>query len=282
MLVTELSELYLASQSTVWVDSGRSRRRAMKIVLRWWGAQDIGKIGQSDFDRYTAEQLRAGFSPGTVHHRLSLLRSALHFGVRKGYRQPFAPLGLPMPQPPRYDELTPEEAGALLRHAPDIETRCFIAIALTTGARREAISELTWDRVDLEAQTFDFNAPHTRGDRRQGRAHLPIAQVLADFLKAYRDFASPRPHDRVCRWCAQDLGVKVVEAGRRAGIDRRVTPGTLRHTAAIRMLREVPVIYASRALGHLAVKATERVYRQSMAESLRPVALALNDLLVRP
>lgn len=280
MLVAELAELYLASQSKMWVDHGRKWRRSMRILLSWWGTQDIAKIGQADFDRYAAEQLQAGLSPGTVHCRLSLLRSALHFGVRKGLRQPFAPLSLPTPRPPRYEELTPEEADRLLRHAPDNETRCFMAIALTTGARREAICELTWDRVDLETRTFDFDSPHALEHRRQGRARLPITPILADFLRAYRDYDQPRPNDRVCRWCSENVGVKVAEAGRRAGIDKPVTPRTLRHTAAIRMLRAVPLIYASRALGHLAVKTTERIYRQSTAESLRPVALALNDLLV--
>lgn len=280
MLIEELAELYVASRSQVVVDQGIRLRRVMKAIMKRWRGRDIEDIGQADFDRYAIEQLAAGLKELTVRQHLVHIRAALRFGARNGFRGPLCQLVLPASVPRRHDELTSEEAGRLLRHAPDIETRCFMAIALLTAARREAICDLTWDRVDLQARVLDFNMPHARSHRRVGRASVPITQVLADFLEAYRAFEPWQPGDRLCRWNAETFWKKVIEAGKRAGIPRRVTPNTLRHTAAIRMLRSVPTIYASRTLGHLSLAATEQTYAQSTAEGLRPSAQALNDLLV--
>ena len=280
MLIEELAELYVASRSRVLVDQGIALRRTMKGVIKRWRGREIADIGQADFDRYAMEQVGEGMKELTARQHLVFLRAALRYGARNGYRGPVAKFVLPAYSPPQHEELTPDETERLLRQAPDVQTRCFIAIALITSARRAAICELTWDRVDLKARVLDFNMAHARSNRRKGRASVPITQVLADFLEAYRASEPSRHGNRLFRWGPETFWKKVLETGRRAGIPRPVTPSTLRHTAAIRMLRAVPTIYASRALGHLTVAATEEVYRQSAAEGLRPSALALNKLLV--
>ena len=280
MQVPELIERYVASRTDVLVDGGVALRWAFNGMADAWADFSIDEIGQADFDRRAADLSDAGKKPNTIRQELALLRAALKFGARQGFRRQVEQLTLPATVQPRYVELTPEEAAILLRAAPDVETRCFIAIALMTGARRAAICELTWDRVDLRARILDFHMPHARQERRKGRALVPITEHLADYLAAYRSLQVRRPDERVCRWGPQIFYQKVVETGKRAGFDHQVTPSTLRHTAAVRMIRAAPLVYASRALGHLSVAATEAVYRQSMAETLRPAAQTLNQLLV--
>jgi integrase len=58
-----------------------------------------------------------------------------------------------------------------------------------------------------------------------------------------------------------------------------VTPHVLRHTAATYLLRHVPLVLASRMIGHRSVAVTEQGYGHLTAEDLLPAARALDTFL---
>lgn len=59
--------------------------------------------------------------------------------------------------------------------------KLFVAIALDTGARAEAIRDLTWDRVDLQQRTLDFQVPGMVRTKKR-RVTVPIFDRLYDVL----------------------------------------------------------------------------------------------------
>ena len=108
----------------------------------------------------------------------------------------------------------------------------FIAIALYSGARKEAILSLRWSQVDLVNRRINFNNGTVTNKR---RAHIPITRQLMTFLV----LAARRSSDR-SKYVIHDNGARILDIGdaksgsfgsacRRAGLTK-VTPHTLRHT----------------------------------------------------
>lgn len=58
----------------------------------------------------------------------------------------------------------------------------FVALALDTAARKEAIHELTWDRVDLKAGLIDYRVPGARLSNKR-RVPVPVSSRLAPLLE---------------------------------------------------------------------------------------------------
>ena len=51
----------------------------------------------------------------------------------------------------------------------------FVAIGLNTGARKEAIEELVWDRIDMKARRIDFRDPGSGSVTNKRRVLVPIS-----------------------------------------------------------------------------------------------------------
>ena len=108
----------------------------------------------------------------------------------------------------------------------------FICLALGTGARREAISDLTWDRVDLSSLTIDFRKPGRRETKKK-RVVAPINSRLLPVLQRLKHEWETHRHG---------IGLKVIDghAWPRKGVFRilrqgggfgpEVTPHVFRHT----------------------------------------------------
>lgn len=76
-------------------------------------------------------------------------------------------------RPPR-DRFIPREAARrMIDHAPFLHIKVYLVLAFLSGQRRGAILDLTWDRVNLETGTVDFNDPHRpMTDKRRAVVHL--------------------------------------------------------------------------------------------------------------
>jgi integrase len=59
----------------------------------------------------------------------------------------------------------------------------FVAIGLNTGARKEAIEELVWDRIDMKARRIDFRDPKRKVTNKR-RVLVPICDRLFPVLDA--------------------------------------------------------------------------------------------------
>lgn len=147
-----------------------------------------------------------------------------------------------MKQPPPRDKWLSREGSAILLDACPPHVCLFVPLALSTGARKEAIGRLTWDRVDLENGIIDFGTGH--GNKR--RTVVPIGGKALDELK---DAFEVRTTGHVLEWGGRPAGnVKIAfgKACKRAGLvedsgkvgkDGKpimhpwVTPHVLRHTA---------------------------------------------------
>lgn len=254
---------------------GQSPRRALYAEF---GSRTPAAIDRTVCENYAAKRAKAKIRPSTIHTELGILRSALLMAAKAKWISEAPEVYRPAPSPPRDRWLTPEEAQALIEGAGSRHIRLFILLALHTGARRGAILDLTWDRVDLEHSRIDFTAPG-RPTGRKRRSAVPIQPGLhSALLEAY----SARLSDHVIEFAGQ--AVKSVkrafrEAASRAKLER-VTPHTLRHTAATWAAQEgAPMWEIAGMLGHTTIEITQKVYAKHHPDHLKQASSAIEKRL---
>jgi integrase len=167
----------------------------VKPLRGWFGNLVPSAVTHEVVDYYRTKH-RARVSDSTVRRELGCLLAALNRALPRG-------------QVPRI-ALPPEGAGreVFLREDQENEYHAramglsvgrptlhrvslFVAIALDTAARREAIMDLDWSRVDWVSGRIDFRVPGRRVSRKR-RVVVPIATRLRPTLeRAWREAGCP-------------------------------------------------------------------------------------------
>jgi integrase len=211
---------------------------AVLALTDFWEGNSVADVTPETCGRYAEKR---GRSAGTVRRELGALRAAVNYAHKNGRITRPVAVELPERPEPRDRWLTRKEAAALIRAARTAQARLymplFILIGLYTGRRKEAILSLRWPQVKLEERIIDFDiAGRRRTNKRRGV--IPIPPRLL-------------PHLRRARRRGADLGYVLHVNGERIGDIKkgfaaacerarleRVTPHTLRHTAATWIARD--------------------------------------------
>lgn len=225
----------------------------------------------------------------TIVSELSLLRTIIHWSFRHGHikEEPF--VWVPLAGDGRKTSLTESEMEALiisLFHAP-FHVRLFLIIAMSTGARKEAILELEWDRVDFEYNTVDFNRKAARSildtSHIKGRAIVDMSVELRETLLEAHEWR-PKNCSHVIEWRGKriiDPREAIKTVFRRAGLDRRyLGPHALRHTIATwAIAKGIEPQLVQQLLGHRNLETTMTSYVQHKVGSLTKAAGVITGLL---
>jgi integrase/recombinase XerD len=179
-------------------------------------------------------------------------------------------------QPPKMaqtlprDVLTQDEARRLLEATPtskplDIRNRAVLEVLYATGIRRAELLALTIYDVDLQTRTLRVE----QGKGRRARL-VPLTEAAVAALKLYLAEARAAyvgATGNAALFVSSKSGqpltdhdaVRIVrEAAKRAGISKRVTPHTLRHSCATHLLQErADIRQIQKLLGHRRLSTTE-------------------------
>lgn len=222
---------------------------------------------------YARERMKT-VSPATAHYEMGLIRQALRWAEKKRLipKAPF--IFMPQKPSPRDKRLTKAEFRKFLDYCSTPHVRLFAILAVCTGARSNAILDLTWDRVDFERGMIDLRLPRQR-QTNKGRAVVPMNARAKEALLEAREGAVT---GYVIEWGGKKVG-SVKKAFQRASEHSRIycTPHMLRHSAATWMAEDgVPMSEIAQFLGHESTRVTEKVYARYSPDYLRRAAEALD------
>jgi integrase len=187
---------------------GETQSFSLRPIRSFFGKLTVADVTPGIVARYVRERRagshtqrapRAGREGGgiadsTLRRELSALSAALTWAGRKGIipRTSVPVIDLPPAGAPREVFLTEREADDLWLRALSLSpgeskgrlTRIsrFVALALDTGARAEAIEALEWTQVDLEGGWIDYRKPGERITTKR-KARVPIAPRLRPVLE---------------------------------------------------------------------------------------------------
>ena len=241
-------------------------------------------------DTATVEDLRsfqlhlvdAGTSPITLNATLTRLK--FFFDVTLGRIEPMAkmqsvkvPRTLPV-------VLSPEEVSRLIAAARNIKHQVALSVAYGTGLRVSEVVGLKVTDVDSQRMTLRVEQGKGRKDRyamlspvllQRLRSWWRIAHAQGKILPGGWLFPGLDPMDPLS---TRQLNRAVHAAAEAAGIDKRVSPHTLRHSFATHLLeRKVDIRVIQVLLGHKKLETTS-VYTHVATDLLREVISPL-DLL---
>ena len=206
-------------------------------------ARHFGKspdqLGPNELRSYQAYLLQERkVTPGTAVNCVAALR---FFFIKTLKRHQFREF-LPYPKDRRRlpTVLSQEEVSRLINAAGTLFRRTLLMTLYGTGMRRSELAHLKVSDIDSQRMIIRVVAGKGGKDR-----DLPLSPTLLETLREYWRWRKPKlymfPTRTLGRRLDQPISDKTVwiacsEAARRAGINKRVTPHTLRHSWATHLL----------------------------------------------
>lgn len=155
----------------------RVNQAARNIYATWGKERDPTTLRRSDSREYRRRRLAQGVCDATVRRELAICAAAVRHAVREERLEKAPQFEIPPGSAPRVRFLTREEKRQLMAAPMSARLRRFWRLAFGTGARAEAIEELTWSRVDMVNRLIDFRMPGVNHKNKR-RVVVPISDEL--------------------------------------------------------------------------------------------------------
>jgi integrase/recombinase XerD len=224
-------------------------RRDLTRFRDWLGeAQGLERVTREQVLGYLAGQMRAGAKPRTMARQLSTLRRFYRHLLETGtiHEDPTREVEAPRLDARLPQALTEAEVEALLA-APDpgdplgLRDRTLLEVVYATGVRVSELVGLALDRVRRDA---GYLLVEGKGGKQR---LVPLGEEALDWLERYLDHGRPallggRASDRVFvsrrggSLTRQAVWYRLRKYAREAGIDKPLSPHTLRHSFATHLL----------------------------------------------
>jgi integrase/recombinase XerD len=252
--------------------------RAVKNFTVFFGASP-DKAGFEDVRRYQLHLVERGTSVPIINQALTSLR----FLFMVTLRRPDVVAELPFIREPRKLPvvLSPEEVARFLEAAPGLKYRAALSVAYGVGLRAAEVVSLKVSDIDSTRMVIRVEQGKGRKDR-----YVMLSPSLLELLRAYWKAKRPQGwlfpgRDPVQPLTTRQLNRACHAAAVAAGIDKRVSLHTLRHSFATHLLEQkVDIRVIQVLLGHKKLDTTA-LYSQVATRTIREVKSPLDRLVTR-
>jgi site-specific recombinase XerD len=268
----------------------RNYIHAVEDFARYF-ARSPYRLGPDHIRQYQAHLFRdRKLAANTIQVRTAALR----FLFVKTLKRPYLHEQIPFPKRPRLlpTVLSPEEVERLIASAKNLMHRAMLMTLYATGLRRSELCQLKV--ADIDSQRMVIRVRQGKGARDRD---VLLSPKLLETLREYWRWMKPRTYlfpGTVKGWRA-DVPITtkiawdaVVEARERAGIDKHVTPHTLRHSFATNMLeagadlRTIQILLGHRDLADTAIYLhLSRRHLQAVASPIEAITVSSPDTVKR-
>ena len=210
---------------------------------------------------------------------ISIAVSALRFLYKVTLRQPWSSDDIPMPKKPFKLPviLSPEEVMRFLESVHSMKHRAILMAAYAAGLR---VSEATHLKVtDIDSQRMMLRVDQGKGGKDR---YVMLSPRLLQELRSYWRAGRPKtwlfPGDVEGQPITRDaVGQACQRARRSCGIQKPITPHSLRHAFATHLLEmDTNLADIQALLGHASIRSTQRyaqVSRARLAKTKSPLDL---------
>ncbi|MGI8827516.1 MAG: site-specific tyrosine recombinase XerD [Chloroflexota bacterium] len=263
----------------------------LRDFVGWAGDRDVTSwtgVTRQTCRAWVASMHAGGYAPSSIARKLSALRSFYRFLLREGRAEKSPLLLVPAPKMRRSlpNVLTVDEIEALIEAPSDtsnlgMRDRCLLEVLYATGLRVSELLSLRLDQINWADRVI-----HVIGKGQKERVVL-LGDLAMDALERYvhisrmallRDrasealFLSNLGHPLSVRGFHEVLKHHLANAG----IEKHVTPHTLRHSFATHLLEGgADLRFVQELLGHASLSTTQ-VYTHVSEGYLRDVYARLH------
>jgi len=212
--------------------------------------------------------------------------AALRFLFVKTLRRPYLPDALPFPKHSRRlpTVLSQEEVARLIDASGNLMHRAMVMTLYATGVRRAELCRLKVADIDSERMVLHIHQGKGGRDR-----DVPLSPKLLAILREYWRWMKPKTYlfpGMENNWRAdvpvttKVAWIAVTEAAKAAGITKRVSPHTLRHSYATHLLEAGADLRTIQLLLGHAKLADTTVYLHLSRRHLQAVPSPIESLTV--
>ncbi|WP_288873460.1 site-specific tyrosine recombinase XerD [uncultured Corynebacterium sp.] len=284
---------YLAVERGVSPHTLSNYTRDVNRYTRWLaaaGKSDLATVSATDVEAYVAD-LRRGvdgarpLAASSAARALTVARGLHRFGVEEGVlpADTAAEVSPPSAGEKLPDTLSIGEVATLLDACPTeqplgLRDKALLETLYATGARVSEVLDLSVDDATAAIDTEGILTVTGKGSKQR---LVPLGRHAQDAIEAYLVrgrpvFATGKSHAlflnrRGGALTRQSAWTVIKQAAERAGIDKEISPHTLRHSFATHLLEGgADVRSVQELLGHASVTTTQ-IYTHVTADSLREV-----------
>ncbi|MER8427287.1 site-specific integrase [Mesorhizobium sp. M0768] len=236
-----------------------------------------------DIRRFQLHQHESGVGPATINGAVSALRFLFLVTLK---RRDLARVLVIMRHPRKLpDVLSVEEAARLLEAAPGIKYKAALGVAYGAGLRVSEVAHLKVD--DIDSTRMLIRVEQGKGRKVRNAMLSPqLLELLRVWWREGRRRGVMLPHGWLFpgRSCTDPISSRqlhraVQEAAEVAGIRKRVSPHTLRHSFATHLLeQDVDIRVIQVLLGHCKLETTA-LYTKVSTRTIHAVAGPLDRLM---
>jgi integrase/recombinase XerD len=234
----------------------------------------VEELNEDDVKAYLSEMFDTK-SKNTI----MLAAASLKFYFQQVLKKDFNGIPLPKKDKRLPEVLTKDEVRNLIDSTDTIKSRLILSLLYSTGLR---VSEI----VNLKVE--DLNLGEKTGWVRKGKGSkdrlLMMSESLAEEIK---DYLASRKENKYIFSKEKPLTTrniqKIIQGTRkRAGINKKVTPHTLRHSFATHLLEQgIDIRVIQEMLGHSSLSTTQ-VYTHVSSDQLKKVKNPFDGLFDKP
>jgi integrase/recombinase XerD len=236
-----------------------------------------------DIRRFQLDQHENGVGPATINGAVAALRFLFLVTLkRRDLARALVIIRYPRKLP---EVLSVEEAARLLEAAPGLKYKAALGVAYGAGLRVSEVAHLKVDDVDSTRMLLGVEQGKGRRDR-NAMLSPQLLELLRLWWREGRRRGVMLPHGWLFpgRSCTDPVSSRqlhraVQEAAEVAGIRKRVSPHTLRHSFATHLLeQDVDIRVIQVLLGHSKLETTA-LYTKVSTRTIHAVAGPLDRLM---
>ena len=249
--------------------------RAVKNFADYLGCSPA-KASAEDLRRYQLHLAKQHISPATINQACSALRFFFKITLDRPYlTRHLTPVQRPRKMPA---VLSQDEVARLIEAAPSLKYRAALSVGYGAGLRVSEIAKLKVSDIDSGRMTLRVERGKGQRDR-YVMLSPQLLTILREWWRAARPpvwlFPGQNPVNPVTE---RQINRAMQAAAKAAGISKRVSPHTLRHSFATHLLEQGADIRVIQVLlGHAKLDTTA-IYTRVAVSTIREVESPLERL----
>ncbi|CAG5087676.1 tyrosine-type recombinase/integrase [Parvicella tangerina] len=219
----------------------------------------VDRIDERDIEAYLIKMVEEGRSPSYQNQMINAIK--FYYEIVLDMPNRFYKVDRPMAAKKLPEVLSTEEVATMLKGCKNLKHQCILSLLYSAGLRRNELLNLKLQDILSDRMMISVKSAKGNKDRMTVLSEQ-VLHKLRDYYKVYRPKVYLFEGPNGGKYSSTSVGNIVRKAAQAAGIQKRVTAHTLRHSFATHLLEAgTDLRYIQVLLGHESTKTTE-VYTQ--------------------